>query len=68
MNSPKSEPNNIIKSLENSLQGLKGENRPKVTEAEMIQAVRTLLLGLGENPDREGLKDTPKESSRHSSF
>jgi GTP cyclohydrolase IA len=60
MNSPKSEPNNIIKSLENSLQGLKGENRPKASEAEMIQAVRTLLLGLGENPDREGLKDTPK--------
>jgi GTP cyclohydrolase I len=33
---------------------------PTVTEAEMIQAVRTLLIGLGENPDREGLKDTPK--------
>jgi GTP cyclohydrolase I len=26
----------------------------------MIQAVRTLLLGLGEDPDREGLKDTPQ--------
>ena len=25
-----------------------------------MQAVRTLLIGLGENPDREGLKDTPK--------
>lgn len=33
---------------------------PTVTEAEMAQAVRTLLIGLGENPDREGLKDTPK--------
>jgi GTP cyclohydrolase I len=33
---------------------------PTVTEAEMVQAVRTLLIGLGENPDREGLKDTPK--------
>ncbi|MEH2189321.1 MAG: GTP cyclohydrolase I FolE [Nostoc sp.] len=31
-----------------------------VTEAEMMQAVRTLLIGLGEDPDREGLKDTPK--------
>ena len=31
-----------------------------VTDAEMMQAVRTLLIGLGENPDREGLKDTPK--------
>ncbi|MFM6010757.1 MAG: GTP cyclohydrolase I FolE [Dolichospermum sp.] len=33
---------------------------PTVTEADMKQAVRTLLIGLGENPDREGLKDTPK--------
>ena len=33
---------------------------PKVTEADMQQAVRTLLIGLGENPDREGLLDTPK--------
>ncbi|MEH1956565.1 GTP cyclohydrolase I FolE [Nostoc sp.] len=31
-----------------------------VTEAEMMQAVRTSLIGLGEDPDREGLKDTPK--------
>lgn len=36
------------------------EQQPPVTEADMIQAVRTLLLGLGENPEREGLKDTPK--------
>ncbi len=33
---------------------------PPVSEAEMCQAVRTLLLGLGEDPDREGLRDTPK--------
>jgi GTP cyclohydrolase IA len=31
-----------------------------VTEAKMMQAVRTLLLGMGEDPDREGLIDTPK--------
>ncbi|MBF2064360.1 MAG: GTP cyclohydrolase I FolE [Calothrix sp. C42_A2020_038] len=36
------------------------KQKPEVTEAEMVQAVRTLLLGLGEDPDREGLKDTPK--------
>ncbi|RUT00601.1 hypothetical protein DSM106972_073720 [Dulcicalothrix desertica PCC 7102] len=30
------------------------KQKPKVTEAEMLQAVRTLLLGLGEDPDREG--------------
>jgi GTP cyclohydrolase IA len=28
-----------------------------VSEAEMQQAVRTLLLGMGEDPDREGLRD-----------
>ncbi len=36
------------------------KQKPKVTEAEMVQAVRTLLVGLGEDPDREGLIDTPK--------
>ncbi|MFT7088187.1 MAG: GTP cyclohydrolase I [Rickettsiales bacterium] len=33
-------------------------NRP--TEEEAKQAVRTLLAWAGDNPDREGLKDTPK--------
>lgn len=36
------------------------ESKSPVSEAEMQQAVRTLLLGLGEDPDREGLIDTPK--------
>jgi len=36
------------------------ESQPPVSEAEMQQAVRTLLLGMGEDPDREGLRDTPK--------
>jgi len=36
------------------------ESKPAVSEAEMQQAVRTLLLGMGEDPDREGLRDTPK--------
>lgn len=31
-----------------------------VSEEEMQAAVRTLLLGMGEDPDREGLRDTPK--------
>ena len=34
--------------------------QPSISEAEMMDAVRTLLIGLGEDPDREGLKDTPK--------
>lgn len=36
------------------------QRRRQVTEEEMVAAVETLLLGLGENPHREGLKDTPK--------
>ncbi|MEM6597880.1 MAG: GTP cyclohydrolase I FolE [Cyanobacteria bacterium P01_D01_bin.36] len=34
--------------------------KPSVSDEEMRQAVRTLLIGLGEDPDREGLIDTPK--------
>lgn len=34
--------------------------QPTVSDEEMHQAVRTLLIGLGEDPDREGLRDTPK--------
>jgi GTP cyclohydrolase I len=36
------------------------ESQSPVSEAQMQQAVRTLLLGMGEDPDREGLRDTPK--------
>ena len=42
------------------ISSLSNQQQPTVTEADMMQAVRTLLIGLGENPDREGLKDTPK--------
>ena len=51
----KSEPN-----INNKLPKLNTTQQPLVSEEEMRQAVRTLLLGLGEDPDREGLKDTPK--------
>lgn len=36
------------------------ESKSSISEEEMRQAVRTLLIGLGEDPDREGLLDTPK--------
>jgi GTP cyclohydrolase I len=49
-----------LNSAEQVVSSLSTENKPKVTDEEMMQAVRTLLLGLGEDPDREGLKDTPK--------
>ena len=43
-----------------AIASVKTSSHPSVTEEEMRQAVRTLLIGLGEDPDREGLKDTPK--------
>lgn len=49
-----------LNSVEQVVSSLSTQNRPTVTDEEMTQAVRTLLLGLGEDPDREGLKDTPK--------
>ncbi|MEA5570418.1 GTP cyclohydrolase I FolE [Calothrix sp. UHCC 0171] len=49
-----------LTSAEQVLSSLATQAKPKVTDAEMMQAVRTLLIGLGEDPDREGLKDTPK--------
>ncbi len=41
-------------------QSISTEVKSPVSEEDMQQAVRTLLLGLGEDPDREGLRDTPK--------
>jgi GTP cyclohydrolase I len=41
-------------------QAISTEAKSPVSEEEMRQAVRTLLLGMGEDPDREGLCDTPK--------
>ncbi|MEO0759934.1 MAG: GTP cyclohydrolase I FolE [Cyanobacteria bacterium J06648_16] len=41
-------------------QPIRTQAEPPVSDEEMQQAVRTLLLGLGEDPDREGLLDTPK--------
>lgn len=33
---------------------------PRPSQAEAMEAVRTLIAWAGDNPDREGLKDTPK--------
>lgn len=35
------------------------ELRNGITEREVLDALRTLLLAIGEDPDREGLQDTP---------
>jgi GTP cyclohydrolase IA len=37
---------------------LTASSQPPISDAEMRQAVRTLLIGLGEDPDREGLLTT----------
>ncbi|MGF1520470.1 MAG: GTP cyclohydrolase I FolE [Nodosilinea sp.] len=47
-------------SADQAIAALATQPQPRVSEAEMRQAVRTLLIGLGEDPDREGLLDTPK--------
>jgi GTP cyclohydrolase I len=49
-----------ITSADEVISALSTQQKPQVTEAEMVQAVRTLLIGLGEDPDREGLLNTPK--------
>ncbi|MEH2266209.1 GTP cyclohydrolase I FolE [Nostoc sp.] len=49
-----------LTSADRVLSSLATEQKQTVTEAQMMEAVRTLLIGLGEDPDREGLKDTPK--------
>ena len=47
-------------SADQAIAALSTQAQPRVSDAEMQQAVRTLLIGLGEDPDREGLLDTPK--------
>jgi GTP cyclohydrolase IA len=55
-----STPLELIRTQSVRTQSVLTESQPPVSEAEMRQAVRTLLIGLGEDPDREGLIDTPK--------
>ena len=47
-------------SVDQAIAAIPTQPQPRVSQSDMEQAVRTLLLGLGENPDREGLRDTPK--------
>ena len=41
-----------------------GKNMTKPTEAEVREAVKTLILWTGDNPDREGLIETPKRVAK----
>lgn len=49
-----------VRNLSQAIAAIPTQPQPRVSQSEMEQAVRTLLLGLGEDPDREGLRDTPK--------
>ncbi|MDI9634336.1 GTP cyclohydrolase I FolE [Kamptonema cortianum] len=49
-----------LESANRAIAALRTQAAPRVSDEEMRQAVRTLLIGLGEDPDREGLRDTPK--------
>ncbi|WP_375680591.1 MULTISPECIES: GTP cyclohydrolase I FolE [unclassified Bartonella] len=49
---------NVVKEDTN----LSEEKRPSIEEVE--EAIRTLLLWIGENPNREGLLDTPKRIAK----
>ena len=39
---------------------LKKKNNPKVEEEQALEAVKTLIKWAGDNPEREGLQETPK--------
>lgn len=43
---------------------LEANGHNTITDAEMQQSIRSLLENLGEDPDREGLRDTPKRVSK----
>jgi GTP cyclohydrolase IA len=45
-----------------------GHKHQEVTQEEMMQAVETMLLGVGEDPDREGLLKTPKRVAEAMQF
>lgn len=39
-------------------------NKCAVSEEELLNAIRTIILAIGEDPEREGLKDTPARIAR----
>ena len=52
----------VIKNLQSAT--AKQDNTKRPTQKEAEEAVRTLLLWAGDNPDREGLLDTPERVAK----
>lgn len=50
--------------LHGKLEAVMAERATETPSSLMMDAVRELLRGIGEDPDREGLRDTPKRVSR----
>ena len=40
------------------------DNKRKVSQQELLDAIRTIMLGIGEHHEREGLQETPARIAR----
>ena len=50
----------IVKNINNTIL----KDRPEVSDKEAEEAFKTILRWIGENPDREGLIDTPRRVTK----
>lgn len=55
---------NVATRLQDFRAGTPGSLRHSFDEARIVRAVREILLGIGEDPDRDGLADTPQRVAR----
>ena len=55
---------NVATKLDEGRTGSTGTLRHPFDEARIARAVREILLGIGEDPDRDGLADTPRRVAR----
>ena len=54
----------LIRKLADATPVAKGDESVRPTRAEAEKAVRTLIAWAGDNPDREGLRDTPQRVAK----
>ena len=50
----------IVKNLNTTIL----KEKPEVSDKEAQEAFRTILRWIGENPDREGLRETPRRVTK----